>query len=93
MAEPLCQNCRLWRPLTEGEGACENLDRVIEIAYREGVNPSKGFELILKQHGICSAITWYGSNPDQQSRQQCLRLLVRRSLPDRVRGFRVAEVL
>ena len=31
--------------VTEGE----NLDRVIEIAYREGVNPRKGFELILKQ--------------------------------------------
>jgi hypothetical protein len=55
----------------------DNLDRVIEIAYREGVNPRKGFELILKQHGICSAITWYGSNPDQESRQQCLQLLVR----------------
>jgi hypothetical protein len=55
----------------------ENLDRVIEIAFREGVNPRKGFELILKHHGICSAITWFGSNRDYGSRQECLRLLVR----------------
>ncbi len=55
----------------------ENLDRVIEIAFREGVNPRKGFELILKHHGICSAITWFGSNRDYNSRQECLRLLVR----------------
>ena len=55
----------------------ENLDRVIEIAFQEGVNPRKGFELILKQYGLCRAITWFGSNRDFESRQQCLRLLVR----------------
>lgn len=55
----------------------ENLDRVIEIAFQEGVNRRKGFELILEHHGICSAITWFGSNRDYDSRQECLRLLVR----------------
>ena len=55
----------------------ENLERVIEIAYQEGVNPRKGFELILEHRGICSAITWFGANRDFDSRQQCLRLLVR----------------
>ena len=55
----------------------ENLDRVIEIAFREGVNPRKGFELLLEHHGICSAITWYGSSPDYTGRPECLRLLVR----------------
>jgi hypothetical protein len=55
----------------------ENLDRIIEIAYQEGVNPRKGFELILKHRGICSAITWFGSNRDYDSRQASLRLLVR----------------
>ena len=30
----------------------ENLDRLIEIAFREGVNPRKGFELLLEHHGI-----------------------------------------
>jgi hypothetical protein len=55
----------------------DSLDRVIEIAFQEGVNPRKGFELILEHHGICRAITWFGANRDYASRQQCLRLLVR----------------
>jgi hypothetical protein len=55
----------------------ENLDRVIEIAFQEGVNPRKGFELILEHHGICRAITWFGANRDYGSRQKCLLLLVR----------------
>jgi hypothetical protein len=54
----------------------ENLDRVIEIAFQEGVNPRKGFELILEHRGICSAITWFGAMQDRASRQPCLRLLV-----------------
>lgn len=55
----------------------DNLDRVIEIAFQEGVNPRKGFELILEHRGICSAITWFGYNREYGSRQVCLRLLVR----------------
>lgn len=55
----------------------EQLGRVIEIAFHEGVNPRKGFELILEHHGICRAITLFGSNRDYASRQHCLRLLVR----------------
>jgi hypothetical protein len=55
----------------------EQLDRVIEIAFHEGVNPRKGFELILEHHGICRAITLFGSNRDYASRQYSLRLLVR----------------
>ncbi len=55
----------------------ENLDRVIEIAFQEGVNPRKGFELILEHHGICRAISWFEANRDYDSRQKSLRLLVR----------------
>jgi hypothetical protein len=66
----------------------ENLDRVIEIAFREGVNPRKGFELILQHHGICSAITWFGSNTDYESRQHCLRLLVRTLYGDVARALK-----
>jgi hypothetical protein len=54
----------------------ENLDRVIEIAFQEGANPLRGFELILEQRGICSAITWFGGLSDRASRQAGLRLLV-----------------
>jgi hypothetical protein len=55
----------------------EQIDRVIEIAFHEGVNPRKGFEMILEHHGICRAITLFGSNRDPASRQHCLRSLVR----------------
>jgi hypothetical protein len=55
----------------------ENLDRVIEIAFQEGVNPRKGFELILEHHGICRAISWFEANRDYDSRQKSLQLLVR----------------
>ena len=41
----------------------EQLDRVIEIAFHEGVNPRKGFEMILEHHGICRAITLFGNQP------------------------------
>ena len=55
----------------------EQLERVIEIALHEGVNPRKGFELILEHHGICRAITMFSAVRDFTSRQACLRLLVR----------------
>jgi hypothetical protein len=55
----------------------EQIERVIEIAFHEGVNRRKGFELILEHQGICRAITLFGSNRDYPSRQAGLRLLVR----------------
>jgi hypothetical protein len=55
----------------------EQLDRVIEIAFHEEVNLRKGFELILEHHGICRAITLFGSIRDYATRQHGLRLLVR----------------
>src|SRR6266536_6187273 len=55
----------------------EELDRVIEIAFQEGVNPRKGFDLLLAHHGICRAITWFGSLRDCNIRQECLRVLIR----------------
>jgi hypothetical protein len=61
----------------ETAGPGEHLDAVIEIAYREGVNPRKGFELILEHRGICNAITWFGALPQGDARIACLNLLVR----------------
>jgi len=61
----------------ETAGPGEHLDTIIEIAYREGVNPRKGFELILEHRGVCNAITWFGAMPQGDARTQCLQLLVR----------------
>jgi hypothetical protein len=35
----------------------ENSEPMIQIAFQEGVHPVKGLELILKQHGMCRAIS------------------------------------
>ena len=55
----------------------DQTDRIIEIAFQEGVNPRKGFELLLERHGICRAITWFGGNRGFEGRDACLLLLVR----------------
>jgi hypothetical protein len=41
------------------------------------VNPRKGFELILRHYGMCRAITMFGAYPQQDGRDESLRLLVR----------------
>ncbi len=54
----------------------EGIDAIIEIAFYEGANPSKGFELILANYGICRAITTYGQYPGTEGRDDCAHLLV-----------------
>jgi len=41
------------------------------------VHPRKGFELILADYGICRAITFLDLYPDNATRSDCIRLLVR----------------
>jgi hypothetical protein len=55
----------------------EGLEPIIEIAFMERVHPYKGFEMILKQFGICRAITTFGQFPSREGREESLRLLVR----------------
>ena len=55
----------------------EQMDGIIEIAFGQSVNPRKGFELLLKQYGICRAIGFFSQYPDPKTRAQCAILLVR----------------
>ena len=55
----------------------EEMTAIIEIALYEGVNPRKGFELLLKSYGTCRAITGIQQYPDQKGRADSIRLLVR----------------
>jgi hypothetical protein len=57
--------------------AGEQLGQAIQIAFHEGVNPQKGFELTLKHYGICRAITMFSAYPQKAGRDEALRLLVR----------------
>lgn len=52
-------------------------DAIIQIALEEHVNPHKGFELMLKQYGICRAITYFEQYPDPKTREDAAALLIR----------------
>jgi hypothetical protein len=54
-----------------------NIDALIEIALGERVHPRKGLELVIAQHGICRAITYFEQFPTLENREACLILLVR----------------
>lgn len=53
----------------------ENVDAAINIAFQEGVNPSKGLELILATHGMCRALTAFGMTAVTKDRDKCIALL------------------
>jgi hypothetical protein len=57
----------------------ETLGAVIEIALNHGVNPRKGFELILENYGTCPAITAFEQLPPQGEsvRAACAERLIR----------------
>jgi hypothetical protein len=58
----------------------DDAQQLVDIAFHQGVNPQRGFDLLLDRFGICSAITTVGSQemgmpPDV--RDYCIRKLVR----------------
>jgi hypothetical protein len=53
---------------------------VIEIALYNGVDPARGFALVLERHGICNAITTFSQHDFSrypEAKQECIKLLVR----------------
>lgn len=72
--EPVAKALAEYRP-TEGD---ERLGTIIEVAFNQGANPRKGFELILDNYGTCSAITAFEHLPqDEATRTACAEMLVR----------------
>jgi hypothetical protein len=55
----------------------EDIEALIDIALGERVHPPKGLELVIAQHGICRAITYFEQFPELEQRDECLILLVR----------------
>jgi hypothetical protein len=51
--EPVRAVLEVYRP----DDDAERLGHVIDVAFNQGANPRRGFELILDHYGICSAIT------------------------------------
>lgn len=53
-------------------------DDLIAIAYQEGVHPRRGFEWIIRQHGVCRAISVYEQFPHgAEGKKECNAMLVR----------------
>jgi hypothetical protein len=57
----------------------EQLSAIIEVAFNHGVDPRRGFELILEHYGTCSAITAFEQLPPQDEgvRIACAERLIR----------------
>jgi hypothetical protein len=74
-------------------GPDEDLQPLVQIAFYEGVHPTRGFDWILGNYGICSAITTVGGElpvPDEV-KHYCVRSLVR-ALYSELRSRLAAEV-
>jgi hypothetical protein len=58
----------------------DDVQQLVDIAFHQGVNPQRGFDLLLDRFGICSAITMVGSQEmgmPGDVRDYCIRKLVR----------------
>jgi len=58
----------------------DDVQQLVDIAFHQGVNPRRGFDLLLERYGICSAITMVGSHEMGMAadvRDYCVRKLVR----------------
>lgn len=56
----------------------ERLGPIVEVAFNQGANPRRGFELILGHYGTCSAITAFEHLPhDEATRVACAEMLIR----------------
>ncbi len=64
----------------EAANGDERLGAIIEVAFNHGVDPERGFELILAHYGTCPAITAFEQLPshDNAIRAACAARLIRR---------------
>ncbi len=53
----------------------DNIEGIIEIAFQQGLHPVKGIDLILKQYGMCRAITLFGMYGVNAKRGECMALI------------------
>lgn len=74
--EPVARAINDYHPV---QGVDDRLGQIIEVAFNQGANPRRGWELILKHYGTCSAITALEqiSPQDQAAREACTETLVR----------------
>ncbi len=63
--------------LAKAQPEGDEVDGLVEIAFHEGVDPRRGFELILQHYGTCRAITNFNHYPSEQGREESALLLTK----------------
>ncbi len=76
--EPIAKAIRDYRPDPGSPDDGDRLGAVIEVAFNHGVEPRRGFELILENYGTCSAISAFEGLPghDEALRRDCAERLI-----------------
>jgi hypothetical protein len=83
--EPVAHAIDAYVPAADDERA----GAIIEVAFNQGANPCRGFELILEHYGTCSAITAFEHlSGDEANRVAAADKLVRRLHEDLVASLR-----
>ena len=59
----------------------DDVNRIIEIAFQEGVHPAKGLELIVAKYGICRALSAFEVSAVEKDRGKCMAVLARNCTP------------
>ncbi len=57
--------------------AGDGVNRIIEIAFQEGVHPAKGLELMVAKYGICQALSAFEVSAVEKDREKCIAVLAR----------------
>jgi hypothetical protein len=64
---PVGERAEVARELAQLTPTGENIESLLELAIHEGVAPRWGFELLLRERGLCNAITMYDGVMAQRS--------------------------
>lgn len=56
---PAGEESRMKEVLAKTEPTDENLEQIVELTLHEGLDPERGFAIVLDHYGICNAITTY----------------------------------
>lgn len=76
---PVGDQAEVAKKLAQIEPDEDNLEELIEVSLHEGVDPARGFALVLEHHGTCNSITMYESTimrQDKSAQQAAAGLLV-----------------
>jgi len=88
---PAGDDDRMREVLSQTEPTDENLEQFVELALHEGLDPARGFAVVLDHYGVCNAITTYDSAMYSRSvpeKQVAVGQLVRRLHADLVESLR-----